>query len=126
MDFGQLEILKGVVNIRLIDADELERDVWDSGIANRDEFSYLIRTSKTVENQEAVDEIYPLKPCPFCGGRATWTFKNVKEICYVHIICDLCGCQTKLFRDYDDQFLKNPKNKAFTKAEKTWNRREFD
>lgn len=109
--------------MRIIDADELEQDIWDSGIVNRDEFVHLVRTSRTIERETAVKELYPIKPCPFCGNSASWVFKNIKDVTCVSIQCEVCGCQTKLFNDYDDPHLRNPKNKAIHKAARAWNRR---
>ena len=49
-----------------------------------------------------------LKPCPFCGGKATmYTFSVVKDY---HVSCDGCGA-------YSDDY-RTPK-----KAAAAWNRR---
>ncbi len=109
--------------MRLIDADELERDIWDSGIENGDEFAYLVRTSKTVNSKEIVKSQIPLKNCPFCGRRPEWGFKEISGKMCVIISCELCGCQTKLFSDSDDPSLENPSGKSFFKAARAWNRR---
>lgn len=123
MDFGQLKFLKGVVNVRLIDADRLEYEIWDSEIENGEEFMKMVRRSKTVEREEAANHMYPLKPCPFCGSNASWTFKRIKEVTCTSIQCELCGCQTKLFSDLDDHDLVNITSEAFSKAIRAWNRR---
>lgn len=111
--------------MRLIDADALTQDIWDSGITNRDEFEDLVRNSKTIEAEEASKAFYPLKMCPFCGNKAVFEIRESRYVKCVNVVCDTCGCQTKLFSDSDDPELENPSGKAFKKAAKSWNRRRY-
>lgn len=111
--------------MRMIDADRLTQDIWDSGITNRDEFENLVRNAKTIEREEVTKSLFPLKLCPFCGNRAVFEFKDFPSARCVSIVCEVCGCQTKLFNDYSDPNIENPNSKAIVKAAKAWNRRKY-
>lgn len=53
-----------------------------------------------------------LKPCPFCGGKANFKFRNDA----VFVRCDICEAQAKLYNASVDWCAKN-------EAAKAWNRR---
>lgn len=67
-------------------------------------------------------EVEDLKPCPFCGGKATAYSDNFKKIC---VMCDNCGamvgvsleCGTPLVNGWTAVF--ESKEKAFF----AWNNR---
>ena len=110
--------------MRLINADALELDIRYSGLSNIEEMLELVRCSKTIDGIEAVKGNYPLLQCPFCGGTPTWDIKKTVNQKCVNVMCEVCGCQTKLFSDKDDPRLMNPKGKAFKSAARAWNRRK--
>lgn len=110
--------------MRLIDADDLEYDVLDSGASNEEDFIDLIRIAKTIEPKEVMDKMIPLKRCPFCGGEASFETKKMPLTMCVSVRCEICGCQTKLFNDYDDPNLETIDNKAFKRAARMWNKRK--
>lgn len=53
-------------------------------------------------------ENYELKPCPFCGGTATFFVKKSKNktLWYIYVKCDFCGAQSKtMFTETDPKPL---------------------
>ena len=73
---------------------------------------------------------YPeLKPCPFCGGKAIETDRNIEigfkhTKCEITITCTNCGIQltkTHYYSNYQDSIFINNKS-----AYDLWNRRVND
>ncbi len=72
---------------------------------------------------ELLHKAYPLKPCPFCGAPARWTWFVKKRRSYLMISCSKCWVQTDDFdtlrgdEDSEDEIAK--------KLAKDWNTRRI-
>ena len=57
-----------------------------------------------------------LKPCPFCGGKATYVY----HMPYNAVACKKCKATTRVFTDYYEQ------QDGKAEAIEAWNRRAED
>lgn len=70
-----------------------------------------------------------LKPCPFCGGEATFRNTSVYYTFAVYVVCIRCHTQTAVIVYGDngtlnpEDFTRNGEKEAKFKAQKLWNRR---
>lgn len=65
-----------------------------------------------------------LKPCPFCGGRASLrnNYNTKHRGFYVYAKCDICGAQSKSFFSLEDPAeIQGEEIKAAAEA---WNMRK--
>ena len=107
-----------------INSEALLRKLWESDIENADEFAHLVKGMDALDTQTILKAYSAkLSPCPFCGNRPILSITLVQHTKCVNVMCDLCGCQTKLFSDKKDPLLRNPDSKAYMLAIKAWNRR---
>ena len=59
-----------------------------------------------------------LKPCPFCGGTARYSYGNDSGDLFVIVMCNKCGIRTPKFYYLDKLSLGE------TRVSEKWNRRE--
>lgn len=69
-----------------------------------------------------------MRKCPHCGGsgRLNASYSYHAECYFVFVKCDICGAQTRSFRDDDDPANSDWKSVACNIAVEAWDMRSND